>query len=214
MFDLPNPFPNSTSFELFWTILGNLLGQFSMVALAVFVTVRMRGEAISIPGAIAAALKLAPLLFAVYVLMTLATGIGFILLIVPGIILMLALITSPIILAIETRNPLRAMSASMDLTRNNRLRILVLIILPILLIAGLSFVADSILVNFTMAQPDSPTVNQYDRYEWLTNYVVWPATVLLYDLMFAPLLVAIYLQLKKAKGEPVGPVETIGDTFG
>ena len=65
-----------------------------------------------------------------------------------------------------------------------------------------------------MAQPDSPTVNQYDRYEWLTNYVVWPATVLLYDLMFAPLLVAIYLQLKKAKGEPVGPVETIGDTFG
>jgi hypothetical protein len=213
MAHLPDPFPGDYAFELFWTLFGNLLGHFALVTLASLVISRTLGEGLSPQGALWFAVRLIPQLTALYLLTTLAIVLGTIALIVPAIILTLALCVAPVVLAAETDNPIRAFVASMELTRNNRLRILVLTSLPSLLIAGISFAADAMLVNFTTTQPGSGTVDHFYRYEWLTNYVVWPVTVLLYDLMSAPLMVAIYLQLKQVKAEPIGSVEPVGDTF-
>ncbi|HEX8512812.1 MAG TPA: hypothetical protein VF688_06870 [Allosphingosinicella sp.] len=109
-----------------WLILNSLVGMVGSIAILLLIFAR----GITVGGAIAAALALLPVYFIASVLGNLAMGIGFLLLIVPGLYLLGRLGPLNAVVAAEThRNPIAALRRCWALTEGHGWALLGLILI-------------------------------------------------------------------------------------
>lgn len=109
-----------------WLLLNGLIGMIGALAILLLLFARD----ISVGGAIAAALALLPSYFIAALLSSVAIGIGFVLLIVPGLYLLGRLGPLNAVVAAEThRNPIAAIKRCLELTKGHGWAVVGLIIL-------------------------------------------------------------------------------------
>lgn len=119
---------------------------------------RLRGRSFDLGGAISIAISRVGVLFLASFFVTVVTGVGFLLLIVPGIIVMVMLYLTIPAVVVERQGPLAAMERSIALGEGHRWSILGIAILAGLLQAVTSFLL-AMLINFAFAMVD-PSVRE------------------------------------------------------
>jgi hypothetical protein len=122
-----------------WMVLSSIVGMIGAIAIFLLFLDPKRS---TVGGTIATAIMILPFYFLASFLSGLIVGIGFMLLIVPGLYLFgrLSLVT-PIVVAEGQRNPIAAITRSFELTRGNGWAVLGLV----LLIAFTAFVISGVL---------------------------------------------------------------------
>lgn len=142
------PVPGSTPQQMFagfsayfqaalpWLFVQALLSTFGTVAI---LRLWLGGAGISVGEALGFAATVFPTIFALQILQSLILFVGFLLLVIPGLYLTARLaLTTPFVAHEGIRNPLKALEASWQATRDNGWRILLFLLLIFVVFAVLS----------------------------------------------------------------------------
>lgn len=151
------------------------------------------GDARPLPALRATASLILPQI-GVAILTAMAIGIGYMLLIVPGIIATLALLVSGVALVDRHGGVIAAMQESWRLTKHNRWRILLLLIL--------GSIATSVLLSAGMTAAGISLNRLSERFVTLLSGPLWWSVSALGTVTGAlglAMLIALYLELKRAR---------------
>jgi hypothetical protein len=170
-----------------WLVLGRLVAMVGEISiLLLFLDARGR----SVGTLIAAALMILPFYFLVSLLSGIIAGIGFVLLIVPGLYLIGRLaLAGPHVVGAGERNPIAAITRSFELTKGNGWAVLGLLILVWIAGAIIAAVAGALLGILFIA------VAGQDVGAFLAN-IVNSATNAALETVMAAVLAALYLRLR------------------
>jgi uncharacterized membrane protein (DUF485 family) len=172
---------------LYWlSLLVSFLGMFMLQGALVRSSILdQNGQPADVGGSIALAIRLLLPMIGLTILSSILIGIGFILLIVPGVIVYLMLIVAVPALVEERRGVIASMSRSRELTKGSRLTIFGLVVLFILFY----FVLAMIIGFVGLLGTDSPIVAA----------IVAAINSTLTGMFMAVMLASLYIELRTVK---------------
>jgi len=171
----------------------SIVGGIILQGTVVFATVSgFNGKPIDIVGAISVGLRFFFPLLGLGILMSLGMMLGFLLLFVPGLILMVMWVVSAPALVIEKRGVMASFQRSRDLTRGNRWMIFALLVIYSILSGILSWSLTGLGVAMGGTFATANTV-------WLVAMVLTPLVAVLSGVVSAAGVAAIYYELRRVK---------------
>jgi len=179
---------NMVASPFYWlSVLAMILSGYLLQGALVRATILdQTGRPVDIGGSIGLALRLLLPMIGLAILSSIIIGIGFVLLIVPGVIAYLMLSVSVPVLVEERRGVIDSMSRSRALTKGSRLRILLVLILVLLIY----FVISAILGMLLLAVARDSAIG---------GAVLAALTTALSSMVMAVLFASLYIELKTVK---------------
>ncbi len=165
------------------SVISGFILQATLVRMAIL---DLSGRQPDVGKSLVAALKLLLPMIGLAILSTIIVGLGFLLLIVPGIIAYIMLIVTVPVLVEERAGVIGSMKRSAELTKGSRLRIFLLLILFFVAYLAITFVA-TFLLGFGFS--DALTV----------GIVVQSATAGATALLVAAMLASLYVELRTVR---------------
>ena len=153
------------------------------------------GEELTASEAIAVSLRRFPVVLGVVVLLSLMLGVGFALLLIPGIFLAVALIFAPISAITERKGVLESFKYSFELVRGRWWRTAIL--LTIIGIVGIVlYILVGVVVGVFIAIGGFAQFDQFEGVPWQIDFVVAPLIGALLTPLFYALLMAVFADSK------------------
>jgi hypothetical protein len=161
------------------------------------VVTRIDGVARGQPVALGAALRIGwrrgPALFGMSVLASIAIGIGFLLLLVPGCYLMIVFLFGPVCAIVERKGPIASLKASAALVRGHWWRSAGVV--TVAAIIGLVVYFVLVLIGAVVGATNPGAVLTTGRMPWYVQYVATPLVTGIVMPLYA-LVMALYYDLK------------------
>ncbi|HZV84937.1 MAG TPA: hypothetical protein VFF48_08125, partial [Brevundimonas sp.] len=182
-----------------------VIGSYVLQGMVVFAAVNgFNGKSVDLGGALSVGLRFFFPLLGLAILMGLGLGLGFLLLIVPGVILAVMWLVASPALVVENRGIFDSFQRSRDLTRGNRWMIFALLVVYVVLSSMISW----LVVGVGVAAGGSFTTATT---HWGVAMVLTPLVNVLTGVVSAAGVAAVYYELRRAK-EGVSP-EQLASVF-
>jgi len=151
------------------------------------------GESLTAAEAIALSLRKFPVLLAVVLLLSVALGVGFALLLIPGLILAVYLVFAPIAAITDGKGPIDSFKYSFELVRGRWWRTAVLLTI-IGIVAIVLYLLIGVVVGVFVAI--SGNAEQLQQLPWQIDFIVTPLISGVLTPLFYALLMAAYADSK------------------
>ncbi|WP_332676507.1 YciC family protein [Brevundimonas sp.] len=176
----------------------SVVGTYVLQGMVVFAAVNgFNGKSVDLGSALSVGLRFFFPLFGLAILMALGLGLGFLLLIVPGVILAVIWVVASPALVVENRGILESFQRSRDLTRGNRWRIFALLVVYLVLSWMISWIVMAVGVA---AGGNFATASTF----WGVAMVLSPLVNILTGVVSSAGVAAVYYELRRTK-EGVSP---------
>jgi hypothetical protein len=191
--------PQSFLLYLFAATFGGFINS---TAVIVFTFEQLQGRRIGLGGALGRAAPMMPALFVSNIIVAIALGFGFLILIVPGVIFFVCSCVSSPALLNERLGPIRAIDRSFALTRGSRLVILLL---------GFLMVMVQVLLSVPAALLETGLLADKEQGVVLGVRILSALFTVLSGTLFAVCITALYHDLRRIRADLGESLESIFD---